>query len=65
MPLIPVVERLEQVDLCEFKASLVYKASSRTVRATQRNPVPKNNNKVATDLPYDQVIWLVLMSTCH
>jgi hypothetical protein len=30
------------VDLCEFKASLVSKVSSRTVRAvTQRNPVLK------------------------
>jgi hypothetical protein len=26
----------------EFKASLVYRVSSRTVRATQRNPVLKN-----------------------
>ena len=31
-----------QADLCEFEASLVYKASSRTARAvTQRNPVLK------------------------
>jgi hypothetical protein len=27
---------------CEFKASLVYRVSSRTARATQRNPVSKN-----------------------
>jgi hypothetical protein len=27
----------------EFKASLVYKVSSRTARATQRNPVLKQN----------------------
>jgi hypothetical protein len=26
----------------DFKASLVYKMSSRTARATQRNPVSKN-----------------------
>jgi hypothetical protein len=26
----------------EFKASLVYRASSRTARGTQRNPVSKN-----------------------
>jgi hypothetical protein len=26
----------------EFKASLVYRVSSRTARATQRNPVSKN-----------------------
>jgi hypothetical protein len=29
----------------EFEASLVYKVSSRTARATQRNPVLKNKNK--------------------
>jgi hypothetical protein len=27
------------VDQCEFEASLVYRVSSRTARATQRNPV--------------------------
>jgi hypothetical protein len=31
----------------EFKASLVYKASSRTGRATERNPVLKNKTKQA------------------
>ena len=31
----------KQVDFCEFEASLVYRASSRTARATQRNPVLK------------------------
>jgi hypothetical protein len=33
--------------ISEFKASLVYRVSSRTARATQRNPVskkPNNNN---------------------
>jgi hypothetical protein len=30
--------------ISEFKASLVYSLSSRTARATQRNPVSKNNN---------------------
>jgi hypothetical protein len=30
--------------ISEFKASLVYRVSSRTARATQRNPVSKNNN---------------------
>jgi hypothetical protein len=29
----------------EFKARLVYRVSSRTGRATQRNPVSKNKNK--------------------
>jgi hypothetical protein len=31
--------------ISEFEASLVYKVSSRTARATQRNPVLKNKNK--------------------
>jgi hypothetical protein len=29
----------------EFEASLVYRVSSRTARATQRNPVSKNQNQ--------------------
>jgi hypothetical protein len=31
--------------ISEFKANLVYKVSSRTARATQRNPVSKNKTK--------------------
>jgi hypothetical protein len=31
--------------ISEFKASLVYKVSSRTARATQRNPVSKKKTK--------------------
>jgi hypothetical protein len=31
--------------ISEFEASLVYKVSSRTARATPRNPVSKNKNK--------------------
>jgi hypothetical protein len=33
--------------MSEFEASLVYKVSSRTARATQRNPVSKNKTKRA------------------
>ena len=33
-----------QVNLCEFKASLVYILSSMTARAIQRNPVLKNKS---------------------
>jgi hypothetical protein len=32
------------MDLCEFEVNLIYRASSRIVRATQRNPVNNNNN---------------------
>jgi hypothetical protein len=31
--------------ISEFEASLVYKVSFRTARATQRNPVSKSQNK--------------------
>jgi hypothetical protein len=31
--------------ISEFEASLVYRVSSRTARATQRNPVSKNNKE--------------------
>jgi hypothetical protein len=31
--------------ISEFEASLVYRVSSRRVRAIQRNPVSKNKNK--------------------
>jgi len=41
-------ERQRQKDLCEFKTSLVYRVSSRTARATQKNAVlEKNNHKKA------------------
>ena len=45
-PLFPALGRQRQADLCEFEASLVYRASSRTTWAvTQRNPVLKNKTK--------------------
>jgi hypothetical protein len=37
--LTPAPGRQRQADLCEFKASLVYRLSFRTAKATQRNPV--------------------------
>ena len=39
---IQTLRRQRQVDLCDFKDSLVYRVSFRTSRATQRNPVLKN-----------------------
>jgi hypothetical protein len=32
-------------EISEFKASLVYKVSSRTARAIQRNPISKSKTK--------------------
>jgi hypothetical protein len=39
MPLPPALGRQRQVDL--YESSLVYRVSSRSARATQRNPVSK------------------------
>jgi hypothetical protein len=36
--------------ISEFEASLVYKVSFRTARATQRNPVSKNQKRKQTDI---------------
>jgi hypothetical protein len=44
MPVIPALERQRRW-ISEFEASLVYRVSSRTAKATQRNPVSKNKNK--------------------
>ena len=44
-PLIPALGRQRQEDLCEFRVSLVYRVSSKTSRATQRNPVLENKTK--------------------
>ena len=41
-PLIPALGRQRQVSLSEFEAKLVYRVSSRTFRAMQRNPTLKN-----------------------
>ena len=40
-PVTSSIWRQRQKDLCEFKVSLVYGASSRTARAIQRDPVSK------------------------
>ena len=45
-PLIPTLGRQRQVDFCEFEASMVYIVSSRPARATQRDPVSKQNQSV-------------------
>ena len=39
--MVPAPRRQRQTDLCEFEVSLVYKTSSRTAKATQRNLVSK------------------------
>lgn len=46
-PLISARRKEKQADLCEFKDSLVYRVSSRTVRAFNKvNPVSKEKGKI-------------------
>jgi hypothetical protein len=45
IPLIPALRRQGQADFSDLKASLLYRASPRTPKATQRNPVSKNKIK--------------------
>ena len=45
MLLIPALGRQRQEDPCEFEASLVCRESSRTARATLRNPVSVGRGK--------------------
>jgi hypothetical protein len=48
MPLIPALGRRGR-QISEFKASLVYRVSSRTARATQRNLVSKKTKNKQTN----------------
>ena len=41
MPLIPAFRRQGQADLCEFKASLIYRMSSKTAPHTPGAPAPR------------------------
>jgi hypothetical protein len=44
IPLFPALGRQRQVELYEFKASLINRASSRIISAIQKNPVLKKQN---------------------
>jgi hypothetical protein len=44
-PLTPALGRQMQENLLLVEASLVYRVSSRTARATERNPASKNQTK--------------------
>jgi hypothetical protein len=43
--LIPALRRQRQANLCEFKANLVYRGSSRTAQVIQGNPDSKRKKK--------------------
>jgi len=45
-PLIPALRRQRQVALCECKASLVYRASSRTARAIEENSLSSKTKQI-------------------
>jgi hypothetical protein len=59
-PLIPGLGRQRQVD-SEFEASLVYKVSSRTARAIQKNPVLK---KILSLSPYIYIHIYMCVCVC-
>lgn len=42
MPLIPSLQTQRQEDLCKTKANLIDRVSSKSAKATQRNPVSEN-----------------------
>jgi hypothetical protein len=46
MPLILALDRQRQEDLCEFKSSLIYIASSNTARTTLEGPCLKKQMEV-------------------
>ena len=48
--MIPALRRQRQEDLCEFKASLFYRVSSRPARTTQTNPVSKQKQTNRTTI---------------
>jgi hypothetical protein len=53
--------RQRQAHLCEFKVSLVYKVSFRTVRTiTQRNPVLDKQNKTKQNKT-NQILFSILL----
>ena len=57
MPLIPAPRRQKQVDLCDFEACLVFRASYRAAIVTQRNPDLTPNPK---QIVKTKSVWLCL-----
>jgi hypothetical protein len=50
--------------ISEFEASLVYRVSSRTARAIQRNPVSKNKTNKQTNNNIQKKPTLIAQNTC-
>jgi hypothetical protein len=51
--------------ISEFEASLVYRVSSTTARATQRNPVWKNKNKTKNKQKTQRTLQLLKLLEFH
>jgi hypothetical protein len=58
MPLIPALGGRDR-QISEFEASLVYRMSSRTARATQRNPASKKQKQTNKITPTNKIDFLV------
>lgn len=50
--LIPALGRLRQADICEFKASLIYRASSRAAKETLSRKTIQTNKQTTTSKQY-------------
>ena len=60
MPFVPSLGRQRQADLCEFEASLVYKASSRTgPKAIEKPRLEKNKTSKQTKVINTAEDWKV------
>lgn len=64
-PLIPALKRQRQSDLCEYEARLVYRDSSRTARATWRNPDSEKKGEKKSFIFLLMAIWLVGLEIMH
>ena len=56
MPLIPALGKWRKADLCEFEASLVYKASSRTAMAVTQRKIKTNKNQKIFSLYFPLIL---------
>ena len=64
MPLIPVLGKQRQTDLCEFKASLVYITSSRPARDTETLSQKKKKKELSTIVlsPFRKLFFFLVFS---
>lgn len=55
--MVAALRKQKQIELCEFKASLVYKLISRTAGATQWDPVSKNKKNLKMVHLYKEILF--------